>query len=111
MRIAIGADHAGFRYKERLRQLLAGRGHEVTDFGTDSEQPPGARTLPFDGGESKIVVDAIAPGSDGAKLLADYESRAGIASSADRKRFAMRFSAKDGTSFVFYGVDATRARK
>ena len=39
MRIAIGADHAGFRYKERLRQLLAGRGHEVTDFGTDSEQP------------------------------------------------------------------------
>lgn len=39
MRIAIGADHAGFRYKERLRQVLAGRGHEVTDFGTDSEQP------------------------------------------------------------------------
>ncbi|MDQ2673562.1 MAG: ribose 5-phosphate isomerase B [Chloroflexota bacterium] len=39
MRIAIGADHAGFRYKERLRQVLAGQGHEVTDFGTDSEQP------------------------------------------------------------------------
>ena len=39
MRIAIGADHAGFRYKERLRQVLGDRGHEVTDFGTDSEQP------------------------------------------------------------------------
>lgn len=39
MRIAIGSDHAGFRYKERLRQALAGEGHEVTDFGTDSDQP------------------------------------------------------------------------
>jgi ribose 5-phosphate isomerase B len=39
MRIAIGSDHAGFRYKEWLRQALAGEGHEVTDFGTDSDQP------------------------------------------------------------------------
>ena len=39
MRIAIGADHAGFRYKERLRQVLGDQGHEVTDFGTYSEQP------------------------------------------------------------------------
>ncbi len=36
MRIAIGSDHAGFRYKERLRALLAGWGHEVQDFGTYS---------------------------------------------------------------------------
>ena len=39
MRIAIGADHAGFRYKERLRLVLSDRGHEVADFGTDSERP------------------------------------------------------------------------
>jgi ribose 5-phosphate isomerase B len=37
MRIAIGSDHAGFKYKERLRELLAGEGHEVEDFGTHSE--------------------------------------------------------------------------
>src|SRR5262245_22977757 len=37
MRIAIGSDHAGFQYKERLRELLAGEGHEVEDFGTHSE--------------------------------------------------------------------------
>ena len=36
MRIAIGSDHAGFRYKERLRALLAGWGHDVVDFGTHS---------------------------------------------------------------------------
>lgn len=39
MRIAIGSDHAGFRYKERLRALLAGWGHEVVDFGTHSTEP------------------------------------------------------------------------
>ena len=39
MRIAIGSDHAGFRYKERLKRELAAVGHEVTDFGTDSEAP------------------------------------------------------------------------
>ncbi|HEU4700816.1 MAG TPA: ribose 5-phosphate isomerase B [Gemmatimonadales bacterium] len=39
MRIAIGSDHAGFAYKERLRALLAARGHEVADFGTHSTAP------------------------------------------------------------------------
>src|SRR5438105_2592660 len=39
MRIAIGSDHAGFRYKERLRALLARWGHAVHDFGTYSEEP------------------------------------------------------------------------
>lgn len=39
MRIAIGSDHAGFRYKERLKQALSEQGHELTDFGTDSEAP------------------------------------------------------------------------
>ncbi|HEY1240813.1 MAG TPA: ribose 5-phosphate isomerase B [Bryobacteraceae bacterium] len=36
MKIAIGADHGGFILKEKLRARLAGMGHEVTDFGTDS---------------------------------------------------------------------------
>ena len=39
MKIAIGSDHAGFRYKEKIRQYLGELGHEVTDFGTDSEAP------------------------------------------------------------------------
>jgi ribose 5-phosphate isomerase B len=38
MRIAIGSDHAGFQYKERLRDLLAREGHQVADFGTTSEE-------------------------------------------------------------------------
>ena len=39
MKIAIGSDHAGFIYKEKIKQFLSARGHEVTDFGTDSEDP------------------------------------------------------------------------
>jgi ribose 5-phosphate isomerase B len=39
MKIAIGSDHAGFRYKELLKQKLVADGHEVRDFGTDSPEP------------------------------------------------------------------------
>jgi ribose 5-phosphate isomerase B len=37
MRIAIGADHAGFLLKEHLKQTLASLGHSVNDHGTHSE--------------------------------------------------------------------------
>lgn len=39
MRIAIGSDHAGFRYKELMKDALLSRGDEVRDFGTDSTDP------------------------------------------------------------------------
>ena len=37
MRIAIGADHAGFPLKEHLKQTLERLGHVVDDHGTHSE--------------------------------------------------------------------------
>ncbi len=37
--IAIGSDHAGFKYKEMLKAALLADGHTVRDFGTDSEAP------------------------------------------------------------------------
>jgi ribose 5-phosphate isomerase B len=39
MRIAIGADHAGFVLKQRLIDVLRELGHEVDDHGTDDERP------------------------------------------------------------------------
>src|SRR5881628_1212613 len=39
MKIAIGSDHAGFQYKEKIREFLESLGHSVTDFGTHSEEP------------------------------------------------------------------------
>ena len=38
MRIAIGADHAGFPLKEHLKAALARLGHHVDDHGTHSEE-------------------------------------------------------------------------
>ncbi len=38
MRIAIGSDHAGYRYKQALIERLVELGHDVADFGTDSEE-------------------------------------------------------------------------
>jgi ribose 5-phosphate isomerase B len=37
VRIALGSDHAGFRYKTLVADHLRKAGHEVVDFGTDSE--------------------------------------------------------------------------
>ena len=39
MKIALGADHAGFEYKDRIAELLRKSGHEVIDFGTHSAAP------------------------------------------------------------------------
>ena len=39
MKIAIGSDHAGFTYKEKIKEFLGALGHEVTNFGTYSEEP------------------------------------------------------------------------
>jgi ribose 5-phosphate isomerase B len=38
MKIAIASDHAGYRYKEKIKDFLQSKGHEVQDFGTDSEE-------------------------------------------------------------------------
>jgi ribose 5-phosphate isomerase B len=38
MKIALGTDHAGFRYKEKVKEFLGSLGHEVKDVGTFSEE-------------------------------------------------------------------------
>lgn len=37
MKIAVGSDHAGFSYKEAVKDHLKNNGHEVVDCGTFSE--------------------------------------------------------------------------
>ncbi len=39
MRIALASDHAGFRFKTIIAEHLRNQGYEITDFGTDSEEP------------------------------------------------------------------------
>ena len=38
MKVAIGADHKGYEFKEKVKAILTGLGQEVTDFGTDSTE-------------------------------------------------------------------------
>jgi len=38
MKIAIGADHKGFEFKQKVKEILLGMGHEVVDFGTHSTE-------------------------------------------------------------------------
>ncbi|MGH2399667.1 MAG: ribose 5-phosphate isomerase B [bacterium] len=39
MRIAVACDHAGYRLKEEVKLVLRELGHEVRDFGTNSDEP------------------------------------------------------------------------
>ena len=56
MRIAIGSDHAGFRYKQEIIAHLQSAGHEVADFGTDSDAPVSYVTF------IRPVAEAVAAG-------------------------------------------------
>ena len=38
-KIAIGADHAGFPYKQPIKDWLQAHGYDVTDYGTNSTDP------------------------------------------------------------------------
>jgi len=63
MKIAVGADHAGFHLKEHVKAALRDAGHDVVDVGTDS---PGsvdypayaaeAAQLVADGGAERAVI-------------------------------------------------------
>lgn len=79
MRIAIGADHAGFALKERLRDRLAEAGHELVDFGTRSEASTDYPDY------ARLVAAAVAEGSAERGLLV-CGSGVGMAIAANRRR-------------------------
>jgi ribose 5-phosphate isomerase B len=73
-RIAIAADHAGYRLKEVIKTHLEVAGHEMSDFGTDSEDPvdypdyvrPAARSVV----EGKNEVGIVLGGSGNGEAMA-----------------------------------------
>ncbi len=58
MRIAVAADHAGYRLKTVVVAHLGDSGHEVVDFGTDSEES--VDYPPFCAAAGRAVVDGRA---------------------------------------------------
>ncbi|WP_296667818.1 RpiB/LacA/LacB family sugar-phosphate isomerase [Demequina sp.] len=71
MRIAMASDHAGLALKREIAALLEGDGHEVEDFGTDTEDPadlpdhvyPAAIAVAEGRAERGIFVDGVGYGS------------------------------------------------
>lgn len=69
--VAVGADHGGFKMKEELKALLHELGHEVHDFGTNSEDAVDypdfayavAQSVSDGGAEVGIVIDGAGVGS------------------------------------------------
>jgi ribose 5-phosphate isomerase B len=79
VRIAVGADHAGFALKEKLRAELARAGHEVVDFGTDSESSTDYPDF------ARLVARAVARG-DAERGLLVCGSGVGMAIAANKVR-------------------------
>ena len=71
MRIAVGADHAGFAAKEEVKGWLADWGHEVDDVGTHGPEPVDypdiaglvARAVARQEADAGIVIDGAGIGS------------------------------------------------
>ena len=69
--IAVGADHGGFKMKEELKAFLNELGHQVHDFGTNSEDPVDypdfayavARSVAEGTADVGIVIDGAGVGS------------------------------------------------
>ena len=71
MRIAMASDHAGRALKEEIKALLTGAGHEVVDFGTDTDDPadlpdqvlPASLEVASGRADRGIFVDGVGYGS------------------------------------------------
>lgn len=65
--VAVGADHGGFEFKEKLKDFLAGLGLNVRDFGTNSKDavdyPDYAHAVARAVGEGKTDVGIIIDGA------------------------------------------------
>jgi ribose 5-phosphate isomerase B len=88
VRIALGADHAGFELKQRLAELLASEGHSVADLGTHSLE---STDYPDWAGR---VADAVAAGAVDRGVLV-CGSGVGMAIAANRRRGVRAVPASD----------------
>ncbi len=62
-RIALGADHAGFRLKETIKKFLLGAGYTVDDAGTSSEDSVDYPDY------ARAVAERVTGGKDGLGVL------------------------------------------
>lgn len=65
--VAVGCDHGGFEYKEKLKQFLNGEGINVRDFGTESKEavdyPDFAHAVARAVGEGTVEIGIVIDGA------------------------------------------------
>jgi ribose 5-phosphate isomerase B len=88
VRIAVGADHAGYALKEHLRGVLTADGHEVEDLGTHSVESTDYPDY------AARVASAVAAGRAERGLLV-CGSGVGMAMGANRHRGVRAVAASD----------------
>jgi hypothetical protein len=66
------------------------------------------RVLEFDGGDARLVVESIAGGTDGAKVVTQFLEKHPPKPGLDRRIFTFRFIAKDSSEFIFYAIEDDR---
>ena len=64
MKIAIGADHAGFAAKEEIKNVIKALGHQVLDEGTTSDQ-----SVDYPDYAAKVAQDVVSGNADRGVLL------------------------------------------
>lgn len=82
---------------------------QVREIGDGAASEP--RALAFDGGDARLVVENIPPGTDGSKLVAQFEAKRPPDPAKPRRMFTFRFFAKDESEFVFYAIEDDRRWK
>jgi len=101
---------ADFRRLAKLGPLTfnAHRGElQVREIGgAAAAQPP--RILAFDGGDARLVVEAIQEGSDGEKIVTQFFEKYPPKEGRMRKVFSFRVFAKDDSAFTFYAIEDDR---
>lgn len=63
MSIALGSDHNGYQLKELVKSHLADRGEQVSDYGTDSDEPVDYPDV------ARTVAEAVACGQHDRAIL------------------------------------------
>lgn len=80
MKIALGADHAGFEYKQQLADKLKEQGHQVVDYGTHNadsvDYPDFAHPVANDVSDDKADFGILVCGSaNGVAMTANKYAR------------------------------------
>jgi ribose 5-phosphate isomerase B len=104
MKIAIGADHAGYHYKEELKKFLSAMAYEVLDFGTDSDKPCDypdfARKVALCVSKKKASIGVLICGTGNGMAMAANKIK-GVRAAVCNDTYTTKYSRKHNNANIF----------